>query len=134
MPKAIRCLIRPSDAKLAAAQIVRNTADLIEKHGSNVWFEKSATELWSLLKPKDWKRAEAAAKSNDTLDVWIDSGSSSSKAVLKQRKELQHDKKAGDEVWQADMYLKAATSIAGGFNPRCCYRWRATAPRRSRPC
>ena len=27
------------------AQIVRNTADLIEKHGSNVWFEKSAAEL-----------------------------------------------------------------------------------------
>ena len=36
------------------AQIVRNTADLIEKHGSNVWFEKSAAELWSLVKPKDW--------------------------------------------------------------------------------
>src|SRR2546426_712781 len=32
------------------AQIVRNAADLIEKHGSNVWFEKSATELWSLVK------------------------------------------------------------------------------------
>ena len=27
------------------AQIVRNAADLIEKHGSNVWFEKSAAEL-----------------------------------------------------------------------------------------
>ena len=27
------------------AQIVRNTADLIEKHGSNIWFEKSAAEL-----------------------------------------------------------------------------------------
>ena len=59
------------------AQIVRNAADLIEKHGSNVWFEKSAAELWSLLKPKDWKGAEAVNKSNDTLDVWIDSGSSS---------------------------------------------------------
>src|SRR5581483_7222941 len=59
------------------AQIVRNVADLIEKHGSNVWFEKPAAELWSLVKPKDWKGAEAVAKSNDTLDVWIDSGSSS---------------------------------------------------------
>jgi isoleucyl-tRNA synthetase len=57
------------------AQIVRNAADLIEKHGSNVWFEKSAAELWSLVKPADWKGAEAVAKSNDTLDVWIDSGS-----------------------------------------------------------
>ena len=57
------------------AQIVRNTADLIEKHGSNIWFEKSAAELWSLVKPKNWKGAEAVTKSNDTLDVWIDSGS-----------------------------------------------------------
>ena len=38
------------------AQIVRNTADLIEKHGSNVWFEKSAAELWSLVKPKGLER------------------------------------------------------------------------------
>ena len=59
------------------AQIVRNVADLIEKHGSNIWFEKSAAELWSLVKPANWAGAEAVAKSNDTLDVWIDSGSSS---------------------------------------------------------
>jgi isoleucyl-tRNA synthetase len=47
------------DAKGAAildAQIVRNAADLIEKHGSNVWFEKSAAELWAALKPKDCGR------------------------------------------------------------------------------
>ena len=37
------------------AQIVRKAADLIEKHGSNVWFEKSAAELWALFKPADWK-------------------------------------------------------------------------------
>ena len=71
------------------AQIVRNAANLIEQHGSNVWFEKSVTELWSLVKPKDWKGAEAVAKSNDTLDVWIDSGSSS-RAVLMRREELRH--------------------------------------------
>ena len=28
------------------ARIVRNAADLIEKHGSNIWFEKTAAELW----------------------------------------------------------------------------------------
>ena len=33
------------------------------------------------MKPADWKGADAVAKSNDTLDVWIDSGSSS-RAVL----------------------------------------------------
>ena len=70
------------------AQIVRNAADLIEKHGSNVWFEKSAAELWSLLKPKNWKGAEAVNKSNDTLDVWIDSGSSSRAVLMRRRAEL----------------------------------------------
>jgi isoleucyl-tRNA synthetase len=96
------------------AQTVRNAADLIEKHGSNVWFEKSASELWSLVKPANWTGAEAVSKSNDTLDVWIDSGSSS-RAVLKQRKELQHDKKSGDEVWQADVYLEGSDQHRGWF-------------------
>src|SRR5689334_5568015 len=36
------------------ADIVRNVASLIEQHGSNVWFEKSAAELWALVKPKNW--------------------------------------------------------------------------------
>jgi isoleucyl-tRNA synthetase len=96
------------------AQIVRNSADLIEKHGSNIWFEKSASELWSLVKPEDWNGPGAVSKSNDTLDVWIDSGSSS-RAVLKQRKELQHDKKTGDEIWQADVYLEGSDQHRGWF-------------------
>ncbi|MEJ0088494.1 MAG: class I tRNA ligase family protein [Limisphaerales bacterium] len=66
------------------------------------------------MKPKDWDGDEAVAKSNDTLDVWIDSGSSS-RAVLKQRKELQHDKKSGDEVWQADIYLEGSDQHRGWF-------------------
>ena len=91
-------------------QIIRNVADLIEKHGSNVWFEKSAAELWSLVKPKDWKSAEAATKANDTLDVWIDSGSSS-RAVIARRKEI-----AGKEKpFQADMYLEGSDQHRGWF-------------------
>ncbi len=112
------------------AQIVRNAADLIEKHGSNVWFEKSAAELWSLVKPKDWKGADAAAKSNDTLDVWIDSGSSS-RSVLMRRDELlhrsadgssassaklnQHADKLSALLWQADMYLEGSDQHRGWF-------------------
>ena len=99
------------------AQIVRNTADLIEKHGSNVWFEKSAAELWSLLKPKDWKGAEAAKKSNDTLDVWIDSGSSS-RSVLMRRPELNHstlNSQPSTTGWQADMYLEGSDQHRGWF-------------------
>ncbi|HUA68175.1 MAG TPA: isoleucine--tRNA ligase, partial [Candidatus Saccharimonadales bacterium] len=92
------------------AQIVRNAADLIEKHGSNVWFEKSAAELWSMLRPKDWNGPEAVNKSNDTLDVWIDSGSSS-RAVIQQRNEL----RGKDIPFQADMYLEGSDQHRGWF-------------------
>jgi isoleucyl-tRNA synthetase len=92
------------------AQTVRNTADLIEKHGSNIWFEKSAGELWSLVKPKDWKGADAAAKSSDTLDVWIDSGSSS-RAVIAKRAEI----RGKEKPFQADMYLEGSDQHRGWF-------------------
>jgi isoleucyl-tRNA synthetase len=95
-------------------RIVRGAADLIEKHGSNAWFEKSAGELWSLIKPADWTGADAVTKSADTLDVWIDSGSSS-RAVLRQRPELQHAGAAGLDLWQADMYLEGSDQHRGWF-------------------
>jgi isoleucyl-tRNA synthetase len=99
------------------AQIVRNAADLIEKHGSNIWFEKSAAELWSLVKPANWTGAEAVAKSNDTLDVWIDSGSSS-RAVLMRRPELSHSAIRNPQSaldWQADVYLEGSDQHRGWF-------------------
>ncbi len=99
------------------AQIVRNTADLIEKHGSNVWFEKSAAELWALVKPANWTGASPATKSNDTLDVWIDSGSSS-RAVLMRRPELQHatrNTQHASPAWQSDVYLEGSDQHRGWF-------------------
>ena len=127
------------------AQIVRNAADLIEQHGSNVWFEKDVKELWSILKAPDWKGPEPVAKSKDTLDVWIDSGSSS-RSVLMRRAELHHNvgqasrlpnerlsasaeltqattssalqTRAGETPalhWQADMYLEGSDQHRGWF-------------------
>src|SRR6266404_1381867 len=107
-------------------RIVRAAADMIEKHGSNVWFEKPCAELWAKLKPKDWTGPEPVAKSNDTLDVWIDSGSSS-RAVLMRREELQRrtggspvspgvDGNAGETpalLWQSDMYLEGSDQHRG---------------------
>ena len=49
-------------------------------------------------------------KSNDTLDVWIDSGSSS-RAVLYRRKELEH----ADGDFRADMYLEGSDQHRGWF-------------------
>ncbi|HEU6447632.1 MAG TPA: isoleucine--tRNA ligase [Verrucomicrobiae bacterium] len=91
-------------------EIICNVAKLIEQHGSNIWFEKSAAELWSLVKPKEWKGAEAISKSNDTLDVWIDSGSSS-RAVIARRDEIRGKEKA----FQADMYLEGSDQHRGWF-------------------
>ena len=91
-------------------EIICNVAKLIEQHGSNIWFEKSAAELWTLVKPANWSGAEAVAKSNDTLDVWIDSGSSS-RAVIARRKEIAGKNKA----FQADMYLEGSDQHRGWF-------------------
>ena len=103
------------------ARIVRKAAELIEQHGSNVWFEKSAAELWSLVKPADWNGPEATAKSSDTLDVWIDSGSSS-RAVIARRPELRGGSAATADAtrntqhaFQADMYLEGSDQHRGWF-------------------
>ncbi len=92
------------------AGVVRAVAALIEQHGSNYWFEKSAAELWSLVKPKNWSGAEAATKSQDTLDVWIDSGSSS-RAVIARRPEICGKEKP----FQADVYFEGSDQHRGWF-------------------
>ena len=92
------------------AQIVRNAAALIEQHGSNVWFEKNAADLWAALKPAGWQGPAPAAKSGDTLDVWIDSGSSS-RAVIARRAELRGD----GRPFQCDMYLEGSDQHRGWF-------------------
>ena len=99
------------------AAIVRKAADLFEQHGSNVWFEKTAAELWTLCRPADWTGREGTAKSSDTLDVWIDSGSSS-RAVLMRRTELQHSTfnlQPSTASWQADVYLEGSDQHRGWF-------------------
>jgi isoleucyl-tRNA synthetase len=92
------------------ASVVRNAANLIEKHGSNVWFEKSTSELWAALKPQIGNQSEPVIKSNDTLDVWIDSGSSS-RAVIARRAEIRGEEKP----FQCDMYLEGSDQHRGWF-------------------
>src|SRR3954469_10718988 len=101
-------------AAILDGRIVRAAADLIQQNGSNIWFEKPAADLWAKIKPKGWLGSEAVNKSADTLDVWIDSGSSS-RAVLMCRPELQHDGAAGNDLWQADMYLEGSDQHRGWF-------------------
>ncbi len=82
------------------AELARNIAALIESEGSNIWFEKTDEELCERLGlPKTYK------KCRDTLDVWIDSGSSSV-AVVDRRPELEGP---------ADLYLEATDQHRGWF-------------------
>ncbi len=82
------------------SELAGNIADLIEKEGSNIWFELNDEELAARLDlPKGY------TKCRDTLDVWIDSGSSH-KAVVDRRSELQGP---------ADLYLEATDQHRGWF-------------------
>ncbi len=98
---------------LLTAAIVRRAADLVETHGSNAWFSMPAAELWAACRPADWAGPEAVSRGHDTLDVWIDSGSSS-RAVLMRREGLHHGT-AGASDWQADVYLEGSDQHRGWF-------------------
>ena len=82
------------------ADLARKVADLVEKEGTNVWFEKSDAELAELL-----GLPEGSKKCGDTLDVWIDSGSSHV-AVME---------KNPDVGVPADLYLEATDQHRGWF-------------------
>ena len=75
-------------------------ADLVEKEGAGIWFSRSADELAGPLQlPLGLK------KGRDTLDVWIDSGTSWA-AVSQKRPEL---------AFPADLYLEGSDQHRGWF-------------------
>lgn len=82
------------------AAIARKVADLVEKEGTNLWFEKD--DAW-------WAEAvglpAGTTRRNDTLDVWIDSGVSHT-AVTRKHPELR---------FPADVYLEATDQHRGWF-------------------
>lgn len=113
------------------AEIIRKTAALIEEKGSDIWFELSCESLWKKVKPDDWAGEDASRKSKDTLDVWIDSGSSS-RSVTMIHSSLHGDfandssKDFGKDFakdsaedsaknFQADLYLEGSDQHRGWF-------------------
>ena len=82
------------------AQLARKVADLVEREGTNTWFERD--DAWWA---KTLQLPEGTSRRNDTLDVWIDSGVSH-RAVLRTRPELE---------WPADVYLEATDQHRGWF-------------------
>jgi isoleucyl-tRNA synthetase len=79
---------------------IRKMADLVERRGTNVWYELNDSELAQELGlPKAYTRR------NDTLDVWIDSGVSH-EAVLRGNPRLH---------WPAEVYIEATDQHRGWF-------------------
>ena len=85
---------------LISEKTIRAFADLAEKDGAGIWFSRSADELAAALHlPLGLK------KGRDTLDVWIDSGTSWA-AVSQKRPEL---------TFPADLYLEGSDQHRGWF-------------------
>jgi len=79
---------------------IRKVADLVEKRGTNVWYELNDQDFSAALGlPRTFSRR------NDTLDVWIDSGVSH-EAVVRKHPALH---------WPADIYIEATDQHRGWF-------------------
>ncbi|MBK1883083.1 isoleucine--tRNA ligase [Luteolibacter pohnpeiensis] len=103
---------------ILSAELACKIADLVEKEGTNLWFEKSDAELAALL-----GLPEGVKKCRDTLDVWIDSGCSHV-AVLEQNSQLHAP---------ADLYLEATDQHRGWFQSSLMLStaYRGSAPYKS---
>ncbi len=85
---------------VVSTEIAEKVAKLVEAEGTNIWFELSDAELTERL-----GLPSSYTKGKDTLDVWIDSGSSHA-AVLDTHPELSAP---------ADLYLEATDQHRGWF-------------------
>lgn len=87
------------------ADVVEAIANKVEKQGTDLWFEQSTEQILDGIPlPASWPN-QGLQKGKDTLDVWIDSGSSHL-AVLKKRANLH---------WPADIYLEGSDQHRGWF-------------------
>ncbi len=86
------------------AEVFENIASIIEKQGSNAWFELSALELL----PKGYKNPASPnnnfTKESDIMDVWFDSGSSFNELI------------ARGYPYPCDLYFEGQDQYRGWFN------------------
>jgi isoleucyl-tRNA synthetase len=87
-----------SGEALLDAQVIRAIAQKIEQFGSSFWFDRDAEEILKGIDLPESFRGKKLKKGTDTLDGWIDSGTSHY-AVLKKWKEL---------AFPADLYLEGS--------------------------
>ncbi|HEY0943947.1 MAG TPA: isoleucine--tRNA ligase [Opitutaceae bacterium] len=104
------------------ASVVRAVADKIAQRGTNFWYDATPAEiLEGVTLPAGWPAPASLTCGRDTLDVWIDSGSSHA-AVLKHAQGATH--------WPADLYLEGSDQHRGWFQSSL---WTAVIAQRGAP-
>ncbi len=89
------------------AGVIRAVADKIATRGTNFWYDASPAQiLEGVTLPAGWPAPAELSCGRDTLDVWIDSGSTQA-AVLKRGQ--------GSTSWPADLYLEGSDQHRGWF-------------------
>ncbi|MDP2136863.1 MAG: isoleucine--tRNA ligase [Candidatus Didemnitutus sp.] len=89
------------------AGVIRAVADKIATLGTNFWYDEPAAKILDgIALPAGWPAAGELTGGRDTLDVWIDSGSTHA-AVLKRGQ--------GGTHWPADLYLEGSDQHRGWF-------------------
>jgi len=89
------------------AGVIKAFADKVQVRGTNYWYDASPAEILSgITVPADWPAPSALTCGRDTLDVWLDSGSSHN-AVLARHQ--------GGTSWPADLYLEGSDQHRGWF-------------------
>jgi len=87
--------------------VARAVADKVSQLGSNCWYDLPAAEILDgVTLPANWPAASELTCGRDTLDVWIDSGST--QAAVLQRGQ-------GNTQWPADLYLEGSDQHRGWF-------------------
>ncbi len=88
-------------------ETINHVADLFDKYGSDVWFEREANDLL----PDGFKSEHSPngkfTKEDDIMDVWFDSGSSHQASLLIDQ----------NSPTRRTCILKDPTSIVAGLTP-----------------
>jgi len=97
----------PDKTPFIDAGVIKAVADKIATRGTNFWYDAAPAEILDgIALPAGWPAAADLTCGRDTLDVWIDSGSSHN-AVLRNSQ--------GATRWPADLYLEGSDQHRGWF-------------------
>ncbi|MDI1319410.1 MAG: class I tRNA ligase family protein, partial [bacterium] len=89
------------------AGVIRAVAAKVATSGTNLWYDATPAQILEGVKlPAGWPAPADLTGGRDTLDVWIDSGSTQA-AVLKTGQ--------GGTHWPADLYLEGSDQHRGWF-------------------